>query len=868
MGKVGIGRLTIEGRLSPEGLDEALPRLGWQLHSDRKKVVQRSYQILVSTSAERLECGEGDVWNSGNILSDQSQQVVYGGKALQPNTTYYWKVRVVTSKGSTGWSETDHWSTGLMDEKNWQGQWIGTDSLQAHDFNGKLSRCTGRYFRKEFDGHGAVRRAFVHVSGLGYYALWINGERVGTDWLTPAPTDFTRSVAYNSYDVTQLIGSHNAIGAVVSAGYFFAPRQNFQTNVRTTYGLPRLRLDLTIDYADGHHETISTDPTWKMNVDGPLRYGNLYDGEMYDSRLEFPGWTRSGFDDTAWQPATLCQKPGGMMRGNVTEPVRSYETNRPVSFRHIGNRYLIDFGTNSAGVVRLRIRADKGDTIRIRHAELLENNDTELYTKNLRSAEATAWYVSDGTVKTWQPEFTWFGFRYAEVTGVRQLEADDVERLLLSDNLDRTGNSIRFLENDTLNLIVEAAYRGIRSNYKGIPMDCPQRDERMPWTGDRTTGCLGESFTLDVHPLYTKWLQDIAEAQRADGALSDVMPAYWRLYNSNITWPAVLPFACEMLLRQYGDDRPIRRHYATIDRWLRYVKDKSGKDGLITYDRYGDWCVPPETLDVVITKDSTRMTDGRLISSCYYYYLCLQMARYARMTRNAADETYYDREAKATRQAINDTFLHGDSYANSTVTGNLMPLAMGVVPTDRLEAVKAKLLRTIVETHHYKQSCGVVGIQWLMRYLAGIGCGDLSWHIATNTEYPSWGYMVRNGATTIWELWNGNTANPSMNSGNHVMLLGDLLPWAYELMGGISSSTEQPGFKRIVMAPDFSVKECPGVEASHQSPYGLIESSWCRQGSVILWEVTIPANTSAELRLPNGRKRLLPSGHYSLKVKP
>jgi alpha-L-rhamnosidase len=868
MGKVGFGRLTIEGRLSPEGLDEALPRFGWQLQSDKKKVVQQSYRILVSTSKQRLERDEGEIWDSRCTVSDRSQQVVYGGRPLQPNTTYYWKVQVTTNKGTTGWSETAHWSTGLMDDKNWVGQWIGTDSLGEHDHDGKFSRCTGRYFRKEFNSHGSVKRAFVHVSGLGYYALWINGERVGTDRLTPAPTDFTCSVAYNSYDVTWLIGSRNAIGAVVSAGYYFAPRQKFQTNVRTTYGLPRLRLDLIIEYVDGRRETIATDPTWKMNVEGPLRYSNLYDGEMYDSRLEFDRWTRAGFNDSAWQQATLCREPGGVMRGNVTEPIRVYETNRPVSLRRIGNRYLIDFGTNSAGVVRLRVHGNKGDTIRIRHAELLQKNGTELYTENLRSAEATAWYVSDGTEKIWQPEFCWFGFRYVEVAGVKNLEADDVERLLLSDNLDRTGNSIRFLESDTLNLIMEAAYRGIRSNYKGLPMDCPQRDERMPWTGDRTTGCLGESFTLDVQPLYAKWLQDISESQRPNGALSDVMPAYWRLYNSNITWPAVLPFACEMLLRQYGDDRPIRRHYTTIDRWLRYVKGKSGKDGLITYDRYGDWCVPPESIDMVLTKDSARMTDGQLISSCYYYYLCNRMAGYARFTHNTANQAYYEQEAKITRQAINKTFLHGNSYANSTVTANLMPLAMGVVPEDKAEAVKATLLHTIVETNNYQQSCGVVGIQWLMRYLSSIGRGDLSWRIATNTEYPSWGYMVRNGATTIWELWNGNTANPSMNSGNHVMLLGDLLPWAYETMGGISSSMDRPGFKHIIMAPDFSVNQCPGVKASHQSPYGLIESSWHREGQMILWNVTIPANTTAELHLPNGRKKMLGSGHYRLKIKP
>jgi len=868
MSKVGFGKLTIEGRTAPQGLDEPSPRFGWQIQSDQKDVRQKAYHVLVASSQDKLDNGIGDVWDSQKVRSDQSQHVAYIGKPLEPNTTYYWKVRTWTNKGNSKWSVSASWSTGIMGDEHWQGQWIGTDSLQSNDYDGKLSRCTGRYFRKEFGARNKVRRAYVHVSGLGYYALYINGQRVGRDWLTPAPTDFTKSVAYNSYDVTSLIGRQNAIGAVVAAGYYFAPRQQFEANVRTTYGLPRLRLDLILEYEDGWRETIATDRSWKMCTEGPLRYSNLYDGELFDSRLSMPDWTSAGFDDSTWVPATSCSAPGGTMRGSMTEPITVYETNRPLSINRIGNRYLIDFGTNSAGVVKLRIRAAKGDTVRIRHAELLKENGTQLYTDNLRSAQGTALYVSDGTINTWSPEFTWFGFRYAEVTGVDSLGADDVERLLLSDNLSSEGNSIHFLNNNTLNLIVDAAYRGIRSNYKGIPMDCPQRDERMPWTGDRTTGCLGESYTLDVWPLYAKWLQDFADAQRADGALSDVMPAYWRLYNSNITWPAVLPFACEMLNRQYGDSRVVARFYGNTDRWLRFVRNKSYKAGLITYDRYGDWCVPPEGLKIIHTKDSSRITDGQLISSCYYYYLCKQMTRYAQMMQLADDQEYYEHEAKTTRDAINATFLHENTYSNSTVTANLMALAMDAVPEEKIEGVKETLIKTIVETNDYKQSCGVIGIQWLMRYLASIGRGDISWRIATATKYPSWGYMIGQDATTIWELWNGNTANPSMNSGNHVMLLGDLLPWCYEYMGGIRSSEEQPGFKHIILAPDFNVKACAGVEASHASTYGNVQSSWKREGGYIVWGVTIPANTTAELHFPNGERKTFGSGDYHLTVQP
>lgn len=857
--------LTVEGRTEPVGIDELHPRFGWRLIADQNGVKQTAYHLLVSSSREKSEQCDGDIWDSGVVESDVSQWVGVDSLALQPNQTYFWRVRIMTNKGQTDWSPIAMWATGLLEEAHWQGEWIGIDSLLLYDSDSRHSRCTGRYFRKEFRARGNVRRAMVHVSGLGTYLLYINGRRVGQDWLTPVPTDYTRTVAYNTYDVTSLLAERNVVGAVVEAGYFFAPAQNYQANVRTTYGTPRLRLDLVIEYADGTTETIKTDRSWKLNADGAVRYSNLYDGEMYDSRLEWENWLRPGYDDHKWRQAEAVSAPGGIMRGNITEPVRVYAVDKPLGIRRYGDRYILDFGTNASGVLRLRLRVAHGDTVCIRHAELLASDTTRLYTANLRSAEQKAFYIGNGKESVWQPEFTWFGFRYAEITGVRDLQARDVERLLLSDDLIADGNSIVIEGNETLNHVVQAALQGIRSNYKGMPIDCPQRDERMPWLGDRTTGCLGESYLLGVYPLYRKWLRDICDSQQTNGALSDVAPAYWRLYNTNITWPAALPFGCEMLYRQYGDSRPIEECYPAVDRWLRYVRSKSYKDGLITYDRYGDWCVPPESLSLIHSKDSSRVTDGRLISSCYYFYLCRWMARHAVRMQKETDVLYYEQEAEITRRAINDMFLKDGTYGNSTVTANLMPLAMGIVPIEAEEAVRRTLIETIVKKNDCRLSCGVIGIQWLMRYLSEIGHGDIAYRIASNEEYPGWGYMVKNGATTIWELWNGNTADPSMNSGNHVMLLGDLLPWCFENLAGIKSDPKSPGFKHVVMRPDFHTKALSGILASHNSPYGLIRSEWYRRDSGIEWKIVLPPNTTAEVRLPNGKVKHLLSGTHVFK---
>lgn len=882
--KVSLTAITVEGRDGTvEGLDVALPRFGWAITSDEQDVVQTAYRVVVASTESGAQKGNGDCWDSGIVKSDQSQWVEYDGKTLLPDRTYYVRVTVTTNRGKA--TLMSRWSTGLLGDGAWRAQWIGTDSLQPGDVMDKHSRCPARYFRKEFLTRGKVVRAVAHVAGLGYFTLYVNGLRVGRDVMAPPQTDFTKTVAYCSYDVTDMLADRNAIGVAVGAGYFFAPRQKYQTNVRTSYGLPRLRLQLTIDYADGTRETVVTGRTWRMTVNGPIRYSNIYDGEGYDARLslspapspkargEYAAWAAAGYDDASWLTPDTVKAPGGRMRGNITPPMRVYEAGKPVAVKHCDDRWVVDFGTNGAGVPRLYIDAARGDTVRLRFAELLQKDGVHLYTDNLRQAQAADYYVSDGTPRWWHPEFTWHGFRYMEVSGVRSLDPSRVERLLIADEMATGGDSISIIGDSILNRVIANARRGIRSNYKSFPIDCPQRDERMPWDGDRTTGCLGESYLMDNYALYAKWMDDFGDSQLKNGALSDVTPAYWRLYNGNVTWPAALPFGCDMLYRQYGDLLPFRKHWTTIARWMDYVKAKSYKNGLVTYDRYGDWCVPPEGPKVVVSKDSTRNTDGTLISSAYYFYLCRMMARYAALTGHDADSAKYADEAALTRDAINKAFLGATGYANNTVTANLLPLAMGIVPEDKEAVVLDRLIATIHANGDHLSS-GVIGIQWLLRYLADNGYGWLAYKIAAQDTYPGWGYMAKNGATTIWELWNGNTANPSMNSGNHVMLLGDLLPFCFENLAGIRpggstkgshslslpkwegestpvSPADGAGFKHIVLQPDFGVAKLRGVYASHRSPYGLISSRWERKDGKIVWTVCIPANTTAELHLPD-----------------
>lgn len=868
MGQPTLNGLTVEGRRSPLGLDVDSPRFGWKIKSEKKNVRQMSYHLLVASSLEKLNRGMADVWDSREVKSDSSQWVGYKGPGLKPNTDYFWKVKIITNKGKSEWSQPMRWSTGLMAPDRWKGCWIGLDSLSAGDNMGKHSRLATRYLRKDFSTKGEVKRAVIHISGLGSYALFINGERIGHDIMAPVPTDYTKTVAYNTYDVTSYLKQKNTIGVMLAAGHYFAQRQNYQTSVRTTYGFPKMKANLIIEYSDGKQETVSTDDTWRLNINGAIRYANEYDGELFDARLAWKGWSQPTFDDSRWRKACEVSEPGGTLRGNITPEMSIYRADKPVTLKKIGKRFILDFGTNEAGRIRLKAKGRSGDTIFVRHAELLQKGDSLLYTDNLRSAEATARYVSDGSPRDFAPEFTYYGFRYAEVSGLDSLRSEDVCRELIADRMDEEGNS--FYAEDTngesiVNQIVANARRGIRSNYKGMPIDCPQRDERMPWLGDRTTGCLGESFLMDNHSLYAKWTSDICESQRPDGNISDVAPAYWRLYTGNVTWPAALPFACDMLYTQYGDLHPMRRCYPHIKKFLDFIRTNKLEDGLITADRYGDWCVPPESPKMIHSKDPARITDGTLIASAYYAYLCRMMSHYAHLFGLHQDSQAYKEEAQIITDTLQKRFFKNGIYSNGTVTANLLPLAMRLAPQNSIKDVTDSLVNTIKVKNDSHISAGVIGIQWLMRYLSDSGNGPLAYQLATTETYPGWGYMVKKGATTIWELWNGDTANPKMNSANHVMLLGDLLPWCFERLGGIRA--ESPGFKTILFKPDFNVKSLKTVKTSHATPYGVVRSEWTRDNGHVSWTVSTPPNTSATVCLGQGKTKKIGSGTYTFRWK-
>lgn len=607
---IGITDLRTEQLKNPAGIDVRQPRLSWRIESDEQNVIQTAYHILVASSPELLEQGKGDIWDSGKIESDASQWITYQGKTLKCNAPYYWKVKIDTNKGATNWSVPAFWITGLFNEADWQGQWIGLDRAAPGDSETRWSRLAARYLRKEFAVKKSVKRATVHIAGMGLYELFINGQRIGNQVLAPAPTDYRKTILYNTYDVTSLLQTENAIGVTLGNGRFYTMRQNYKPYKIPTFGYPKLRLNLIVEYADGSKETIATNTSWKLTTEGPIRSNNEYDGEEYDARKELGAWTQTGYDDKNWMPAQRVSIPSGTLRAQMMPGMKVTETLKPVSIKKLGNKYILDIGQNMAGWVRFRIKGQAGDSIRLRFAESLQDNG-ELYTRNFRDARSTDVYVVSGRETkdaTWAPRFIYHGFRYVEVSGYPNAKAEDFVAEVVEDEMEHIGTFN--CSDETLNKIIRNALWGIRSNYKGMPVDCPQRNERQPWLGDRTMGCWGESMLFDNYAMYTKWTRDIREAQREDGCIPDVAPAYWNYYSDNVTWPAALPMACDMLFTNFGDKRPIEENYPAIKKWVSHIREYyMTEDLIITKDKYGDWCVPPESLELIHSKDPSRKTD-------------------------------------------------------------------------------------------------------------------------------------------------------------------------------------------------------------------------------------------------------------------
>ncbi len=875
---------NVEQQFHEQALATAQPRFSWNYETTENEVVQQNYRIIVATTAENAQNSVGDLWDSGVIPSNQMLYIPYAGKELKSRDKAYWKViTTIAAKGKKAKveSEVKSFEISLLNQEDWQAKWIG------HEFEDDVlvgkTRLAARYLRKEFALNSDIKEARLYVSGMGVYSAYLNGSEIAPDeLLKPTLSWYSKRVYFNTYDVTEMLNSgDNAIGVILEGGRYTSIRYNEAnpnwdgTNHVFGFGTPRLLLQLEVTYKGGQKETIVSDETWKITNRGPIRTANEWDGETYDENFDLGDWNTAGYDASSWLQAELVEAPEGQLSAQPNPNITVMEKLKPVSLFQKGDKWYLDMGQNMVGFIDMKARGQQpGDIITLRFAELL-TPDSLLYTANLRSSENTDKYiVASSTIQQfnnqqstilWHPMFVYHGFRYVEISGLRETpNLDDFEGWVIYDEMPVTGSFET--SNEIINAVYHNAYWGIRGNYRSMPTDCPQRDERLGWTGDRTTGNFGESYIFDNHQLYAKWLSDGDDCQWDNGSLPNIVPPYWRGYTDNMTWPGAMVTVTDMLYTRFGDTEPIRRHYAAWKKWMLHMKNDYMRAGLMPRDTYGDWCMPPESLELIHSNDATRITDATVLSTPFYCYLCGKMAKFAEFLGFTEDVDFFNQEITTTTIAFNDKYFNRVTgvYANNTVTANILPLWFGMVP----KGLENKVLESIV----YKTmnecgghvSTGVIGIQQLMRCLTEYGRGDLALKIASNDTYPSWGYMIRNGATTIWELWNGNTADPAMNSGNHVMLLGDLILWEYEYLGGIRAL--EPGYSKIQLKP-YPIEGLDFVNCAYNSVSGRIESNWKREGNRFEWDIVIPANTTAEICLPTAdgyEVKTYGSGKYHL----
>lgn len=852
-GELTVTGTTTNARTHALGIDVDDVSLGWTLGARVRGAHQHAYQIRVG-----LEPGSAKTWDSGQVRSQQQVDVrLPASLRLQAATRYHWQVRVWDRHGRAGrWSEPGWFETGLISATDWQGaQWIGAE-LDVVDQPRPLLRST-LHLRQP------VRQARLYATARGVYQLWLNGQPVGDQFLAPGWTDYRQRLQVQTYDVTELLRSGaNVIGAALADGWY---RGKVGIGWQGVYGQQlALRAKLRVTYADGSTQDFGTDAQWR-STPGPYVRADLQDGEHYDARRLPAGWAEPGFDDRAWQAVALQPDTAARLVPQPDEPVRAIEV-RPAQARlpAPGGVFLYDMGQNVVGVARVRLSGRAGQTVRLRHGEDVYRRGErqgQLYTANLRSAAATDTYTfaRDDTV-TYQPRFTQHGFRYVEITGVDVEPAlADVQAVVLGSDLPDVGD-LR-LSHPMLDQLVRNIRWGQRGNFLSIPTDTPARDERLGWTGDISVFAPTANRLQDTRAFLSKWMDDLRDAQRADGNIPAIVPYPGREFGeTGVGWADAFITVPYAVWRATGDLRIVRRNWGAMRRFRDFLHASATADGnLLEEGRVsffsGDW-LSLEGVD--------RMHEHPVIATAYFAQTTRMMAEMAAALGDAARA----RAGHALAERIRDAFVRAYRQADGriepgTQTVYAMALGMGLLaPGAERDETAARFVDKLAADKHDLKT-GFLGTPWLLPALSGIGRDDLAMRLLLNDGYPSWGFSIRMGATTVWERWNGigpdgEFGPVDMNSFNHYAngAVGD---WMFQHLGGLQ--LQEPGYKRARIAPLVSHPALSHAKASLRTPYGLLASDWRRAPDGLHLSVHVPVGTEAEIVLPASNPQSVREGH-------
>ena len=840
---LNVKDLKYEYANNPIGID-VLPQLSWRLESNVRATKQTAYRIVVSTSLDKLNANNGDVWDTEKVNSSKSTGIRYAGRELESRQRYYWKVQVWDNHQASSWSEPAFFEMGLLKQDDWKSGWVGY-----------VPGMPGRtlYFKGTFTPQKPVQQARAYISGLGFYELYINRKKVGDHLLDPAQSTYSKRVYYVTYDIGSFLSEQaNSIVIPVAPGWM---------------GSPRLRIQIEVIYQDDSREILASHH-FRSVITGPTTYATVFDGEHYDARLDNPDIYKPGIPpgimNKEWAWAHNTDEPVGNMEAQKIDPIKIVETITPVSVKEpIPGVYVFDVGRNLAGWASLRVQGKEGDKLTFRYAETLYENGL-VNQENLRNAKAEAVYTLSGKgIETYEPAFTYYGFRFVQVEGLPRPPADgDIMVKEVRTAMNKTG-SFR-CSNPLLNDIHQMVMNTEAANLHSVPTDCPQRDERMGWLNDLTVRIEQAIYNFNMSRFYPKFMIDIQDTQDEQGTITCVAPFRFGARPADPVSASYLLLALKCY-EFYGNEQMIVDHFDGMKAWVNYLYSRT-ENGIVNYSYYGDWCPPRDHLMNPGESGVSRDTPGKMISTGYLYYCAQILSDMAKIVGRDADANRYAKLAGEIYAAFNREYWNEQTggYASNNQACNSFALYMGLADEKKAPSVLANLVED-VKKHDYHLTTGNLCTKYLLEVLTEQGHPEVAYKIATQTTYPGWGFMISKGATTLWERWEYATGD-AMNSHNHPMM-GSVGSWFYRYILGIIPDFKYPAFEQFNIKPVI-FNDLTFAEGELITEKGVIKSAWKKSGKTLNFEVTIPANSTAVVYVPTSNiKSLTENGKSIGKVK-
>lgn len=840
---ITLTHLSTEYKTNPLGVAAKQPRLSWKIAATDRAVIQTAFQVRAAASEKDLKAGKNLVWDSGKTASDQSVHIPYSGKALQSRDKVYWQVKVWTSQGESAWSSISSFEMGLLNPSDWIASWIEADIMEDIE-----ESSPSPYLRKEFTVKKEIKSARVYTSAQGLYQLHLNGSKVSDELFTPGWTSYHKRIQYQVYDVTsQLKQGGNAIGVILGDGWY---RGTLKWRKQRNHFGDKLRaiVQLEIIYSDGSKETVVSDNSWKSST-GPILTSDIYNGESYDARLEMKGWDVPHFHDSGWSGVLTKETDKKLLVNSESVPVRITQTIKPIAkIITPKNELVLDFGQNFVGWVEFNLKGEAGDQIQLNFAEVLDK-EGNFYTTNLRTAKAEDTYIFKGEgVEKYEPHFTFHGFRYLKISGYKgEVTLDNFMGKVVTSDVATIGN---FNCSDTLiNRLQENIRWGLWSNFLDVPTDCPQRDERLGWTGDIQAFSPTACFNVHAATFLTKWLKDLSADQLENGSVTHYVPAV-KTGHGAAGWADAAVIVPWEVYSAYGDKGILETQYPSMKGWVDFLK-QSANDYLVADhgDNFGDWLAYAPAL-----RDYPgATTDKDLIATAFFAYSTKLLAQTAEVLDKQNDAKAYSELYENIQKAFQKEYMTSTGRLSSnTQTAYALALAFDLIP-DNLKANSAKRLADDVRSFGHITT-GFLGTPLINNVLSKYGYDEEAYTLLFRKQYPSWLYPVTMGATTIWEHWDGINPDgtfhsPNMNSFNHYAY-GAIGNWLYTHVAGISQAPNSAGYKKIVINPVPDKNILQYAEASYHSVYGKILSRWEKKDGYFNLKVVIPANTTAIIHLP------------------